>query len=215
VAGTVKADALMAGNTRLYPLPLGAIVMWAGTKEAIPNGFVLCDGTTTYNGKSVPDLTDRFIKGWVTDATGTTPASGNIGYTGGANTGTVNSGAHNHAGGGHTHQVNGGGHSHDVTISHSSFNDGNPTDPETPPATQIIIRGPNGSTLYTQPNTHDHTISTNHNHDATIVADNGSHHTQQGTGNHTHGGGSHNHTWDNEPEYYVLAFIIKVADTSN
>ena len=29
---------------------------------------------------------------------------------------------------------------------------------------------------------------------------------------HTHTGGEHSHQWDNEPTYYVLAFIIFVGN---
>jgi hypothetical protein len=39
-------------------LPLGAIVMWSGTADEIPESFALCDGT---NG--TPDLRSRFIFG--------------------------------------------------------------------------------------------------------------------------------------------------------
>lgn len=37
-------------------LPAGAIIMWSGDADNIPEGWVLCDGS-----KGTPDLTDRFI----------------------------------------------------------------------------------------------------------------------------------------------------------
>jgi hypothetical protein len=37
-------------------LPAGAIIMWSGDADSIPEGWVLCDGT-----RGTPDLTDRFI----------------------------------------------------------------------------------------------------------------------------------------------------------
>jgi microcystin-dependent protein len=39
-------------------MPVGAIVMWSGTKSTIPKGWVLCDG-----GNGTPDLRDRFVVG--------------------------------------------------------------------------------------------------------------------------------------------------------
>jgi len=74
--GAVKmtGDITVSGNGGLMiegaqmSLPVGAIMMWAGSKDEIPtNCWALCDGTATYelNGKkrTVPDLRDRFIVG--------------------------------------------------------------------------------------------------------------------------------------------------------
>jgi len=48
-------------------IPLGGIIMWAGTgtATAVPTGFTLCDGNggTAVNGITIPDLTDKFILG--------------------------------------------------------------------------------------------------------------------------------------------------------
>jgi hypothetical protein len=52
-------------------LPAGLIVMWAGLRENVPAGWLLCDGQ---NG--TPDLRDRFVKG--------VGAAGEAGGTGGA-----------------------------------------------------------------------------------------------------------------------------------
>lgn len=46
------------GTTEYYMVPKGAIIIWSGAIDKIPNGWVLCDGT---NG--TPNLTDRFILG--------------------------------------------------------------------------------------------------------------------------------------------------------
>ncbi len=40
------------------PVPMGAILMWSGSKDKIPLGWALCDGT-----KGTPDLRGRFIVG--------------------------------------------------------------------------------------------------------------------------------------------------------
>ena len=51
-------------------IPLGGIIMWAGTgtASAVPDGFTLCDGNVNnggaaINGITIPDLRDKFIVG--------------------------------------------------------------------------------------------------------------------------------------------------------
>ena len=66
-----------ASNLTNFPnIPTGAIILWSGASNAIPTGFVLCDGN---NG--TPDLRDRFIVG-----AGSTYSKGD---TGGANSVTL------------------------------------------------------------------------------------------------------------------------------
>jgi microcystin-dependent protein len=43
-------------------LPVGTVIMWAGTVAAIPAGWALCNGQVV-NGNTTPNLTDRFIVG--------------------------------------------------------------------------------------------------------------------------------------------------------
>lgn len=50
-------EALGSGLT-----PVGGIMMWSGSVATIPNGWALCDGTTS-NGQVTPDLRNRFIVG--------------------------------------------------------------------------------------------------------------------------------------------------------
>ena len=52
-------DAILDIKERVYNrLPVGAIVMWDGKKEDIPENWVLCDGT-----KFTPNLVDKFVLG--------------------------------------------------------------------------------------------------------------------------------------------------------
>lgn len=55
-----------------YPgfTPVGGIIMWSGADADIPTGWALCNGQTS-EGKTTPDLTDRFVIGKGTNATGT------------------------------------------------------------------------------------------------------------------------------------------------
>ena len=56
-------------------VPPGAVMMWSGAANAIPSGYVICDGTN-----STPDLRNRFVIG-----AGNTYA---VGSTGGGSTTT-------------------------------------------------------------------------------------------------------------------------------
>jgi len=81
-------------DAKKYLVPVGAIMMWAGTVLSIPSGWALCDGT-----RGTPDLRDRFIIGAGTTI-GNTYAVGN---TGGSADAIVVS---------HSHQVFDLGHKH-------------------------------------------------------------------------------------------------------
>ena len=60
-------------NTEYFMVPRGAIIIWSGTVNNIPTGWLLCDGN---NG--TPDLRARFVLGAVTE-TGTKYSAGNTG----------------------------------------------------------------------------------------------------------------------------------------
>ena len=53
IAELVKGDHLASLN---YSIPKGVIVMWSGSRDSIPNGWVLCDGSF-----GTPDLRDKFV----------------------------------------------------------------------------------------------------------------------------------------------------------
>jgi len=86
-------------------MPSGAIILWSGASNAIPTGFVLCDGTN-----STPDLRNRFVVG-----AGDTYA---VGATGGADSVTLTTSqipSHNHSATS-TSTVTDPGHSHTYRI---------------------------------------------------------------------------------------------------
>ena len=87
VNGTVKGHFIYKDGNRMYPVPHGVIVMWAGSLSDIPDGWQLCDGTN-----DTPDLTNKFIKGASLDG---------MNQSGGKNTGEVTDGAHDHTDGEH------------------------------------------------------------------------------------------------------------------
>lgn len=70
-------------------VPKGAIQMWSGAENAVPDGWAVCDGRTVTGYGVVPDLRDRFI-------VGVSPTKA-VGATGGsATTATDGSGDHTH-----------------------------------------------------------------------------------------------------------------------
>lgn len=71
--GTIKK---LTVNGMFDLLPKGVIVAWNGTKDNIPKGWALCDGSNN----DIPNLADRFILGW---------GDKNINNTGGNETATL------------------------------------------------------------------------------------------------------------------------------
>lgn len=58
-----QAQLNQLGTPNLFVQP-GMIVMWSGALNALPAGWLLCNGTGTIStGLSVPDLRDKFIGG--------------------------------------------------------------------------------------------------------------------------------------------------------
>ena len=88
------------GGLSTYAVPQGFIGLWSGAANAIPTGWVLCNGA---NG--TPDLRDRFVVG---------AGSGySVGNTGGSADATLVS--HSHTVNNHTHSFSGSSsHSHTV-----------------------------------------------------------------------------------------------------
>ena len=84
--------------TGIQGIPSGVIMLWSGASNAIPSGFVLCDGNN-----STPDLRDRFVVG--------AGNAYNVGDNGGSVTATdtVNVSV-SISGSGTTGQQNGGNH---------------------------------------------------------------------------------------------------------
>jgi hypothetical protein len=74
-------------------VPSGIISLWSGASNAIPTGYVLCDGTN-----NTPDLRNRFVIGaGSTYAVGATGGSANAIVVAHTHTGTTNTtGAHTH-----------------------------------------------------------------------------------------------------------------------
>jgi microcystin-dependent protein len=103
--GDVRASGLVIDATGVV-FPRGGIILWAGSTDNVPPGWVLCNG---HNG--TPDLRGRFVVGWHPDD----GDYNGIGRTGGASYVTLQAGqmpAHAHDGqtggaGSHQHWIEG------------------------------------------------------------------------------------------------------------
>ena len=126
-SGTISMARLPTLNT----VPSGAILIWSGAQNAIPSGYVICDGN---NG--TPNLYNRFIvaagSSYAVGATGgsanTTLATGNLpshSHSTPNHSHTVNN--HTHSTPNHSHGVNGHSHStpnHNHNMNAHSHNGG-------------------------------------------------------------------------------------------
>ena len=106
----LKADGSV-DSSAYHVFPVGGIILWSGAANAIPSGWILCDGQTrTINGSQVtpPDLRNTFVVG--------AGSTYNVGDTGGSANATLVS--HSHTINNHTHSFSGSG-SHDHSFSGS------------------------------------------------------------------------------------------------
>ena len=169
--------------------PSGGIIIWSGAANAIPGGWVLCNGSN-----NTPDLRNRFVVGhggnFAVNATG-----GSADATLVSHSHTVNNHTHsfsaNTSNNTHNHGINDPGHRHNVAYSNSDSGDGvieesgqgfNGYEPTETATTGITINN----------NTHNHSVSG----------------TTGGSAPGTNSQGS-SATNANLPPYYALCYIMK------
>jgi len=123
VTSTVTNDLITVGYVNHY-IPHGSVIMWYNSKNLIPYGWWLCDGSLAPDGVTTPNLSNRFILGATNEYSTTstialstqtfTVPTANITGTyvtsGGSATNTVP--AHTHVGTGTTFAVHDPGHQH-------------------------------------------------------------------------------------------------------
>jgi len=174
--------------TGIVGVPTGCILLWSGAANAIPSGFVLCNGSN-----STPDLRGKFVVGYHNSN-----GDYDVGDTGGAETVTLSEAqipSHNHSfSSSHTHGS--GSYSTNTTGSHShtwqrqdvGINNGYRPWPAS-----------NNDCKSTNVNT-----GSNGNHSHSITGTSGSG-TASGTTGNKGGGNAH----ENRPPYYALCYIMK------
>ena len=181
--------------------------MWSGASDAIPSGWLLCNGEN-----NTPDLRNRFIVG--------AGSSYSVGNTGGSDSVTLTteqipSHTHEHnlsaaSGGAHSHShsfsislsnlscSSAGKHTHNIAmgINDSMYGDY----PQL--ATTISSTG----VTTTSSGSHTHTISGSGTLSGSISSGGAHAHSISGSISNTGGGQSH----ENRPPYYALCFIMKI-----
>ena len=186
--------------TGVQGVPTGCILIWSGAANAIPSGFVLCDGSN-----STPDLRNKFVVGASNSSGDTTYPGVSPGATGGSADAVTVSHSHNHnlSGntnntGNHSHNISGnsnntGGHSHNRDKWGGNFGGSS--------GATVFRSDANGNRSTNNAGSHSHTISGNSNNT-------GAHsHNVSISGNVASNGVSG--TNKNLPPYYALCYIMK------
>ena len=135
--GTISATNIQGTLSAGGAIPSGGIILWSGAADAIPSGFVLCDGNN-----NTPDLRNRFVVG---------AGSGySVDATGGSADATLVS--HSHTINNHTHSISGttDDDTHNHTIQSSSSIGG---------GTRVTSQNSTGNTASTTNDTHSHSFS--------------------------------------------------------
>ena len=189
--------------------PTGGIILWSGAANAIPTGWVLCDGQN-----STPDLRNRFVVGagdsYAVDATGGSADATLVSHThGSGNLGTGNAGSHSHSGntnntGDHSHSGNTnntGSHAHrwGTDDSDGASGAGNPD----------ANGGQSWKAWTDDQGSHSHNVNTNNSgsHSHNINTNNTGDHSHNVSGDTASSGSSA--TGANLPPYYALCYIMK------
>jgi microcystin-dependent protein len=183
-----------------YAVPSGGIIIWSGAANAIPSGWVLCNGSN-----STPNLSGRFVVGY-----SASDGDYDVGDTGGnkeqtlstnqipshthgdGNYGTNNTGSHTH-GDGNYGTNNTGSHSH----SYNNAVTGTYNEPRN------LGVGTDGG-ANSSGNTNN---AGNHSHNVTGNSGSGGSHSHNVTGNSGSTGGGQ--LVDVRPPYYALCYIMK------
>jgi hypothetical protein len=181
---------LLDGKTADDFFPSGGIIIWSGAANAIPSGWLLCNGTS-----GTPDLRDRFVVGaGSTYAVGATGGQNSItsvpAHTHSVSGSTSTTGAHSHNGststaGSHIHNYNrGSGNNGNITqgtnLTGSSFTGFSAQ------AMGTMIAGGNHAHNFSTSNTGDHAHNVSGNTSSTGNA-----------------------SVDTRPPYYALCYIMK------
>ena len=184
------------GGLSTYAVPSGGIIIWSGAANAIPSGWVLCNGSN-----STPDLRGKFVVGY-----DNADSDFDVGDSGGSKDAVVVSHSHNHNLSGSTNNT--GNHSHNVsantnnTGSHSHNRDKWGGNFGGSSGATVFRSDANGNRSTGNAGAHSHNVSGNTNNTGAH-----SHNVSINSGSITANGVSG--TNRNLPPYYALCYIMK------
>ena len=195
-------------------IPSGGIIIWSGASNAIPTGWVLCDGQN-----STPDLRDRFVIGagsnYAVDATGGSADAIVVSHSHSSGSlQTNNTGDHGHSGntddsGNHTH--GGGNYITNTTGSHQHRWGTDDSDGAQGTGNPDANGGQSWKAWTDSQGDHYHNVNGNsqsegnHSHNINTNNDGSHQHNMNGdTGSQGSSG-----TGANLPPYYALCYIMK------
>jgi len=195
-------------------IPSGGIIIWSGASNAIPTGWVLCDGQN-----STPDLRDRFVIGagsnYAVDATGGSADAIVVSHSHSSGSlQTNNTGDHGHSGntddsGNHTH--GGGNYITNTTGSHQHRWGTDDSDGAQGTGNPDANGGQSWKAWTDSQGDHYHNVNGNSqsegNHDHNFNTNNSGSHQHTMNGNTGSQGSSG--TGANLPPYYALCYIMK------
>tara|TARA_Y100000361_G_scaffold146605_1_gene157210 strand:- start:7 stop:1515 length:1509 start_codon:yes stop_codon:yes gene_type:complete len=217
-SGIVSATSFSGDGSNLTnvggSIPSGGIIIWSGASNAIPTGWVLCDGQN-----STPDLRDRFVIGagnnYAVDATGGSADAIVVSHThGSGNLQTNNTGGHSHGGntndsGNHSH--GGGNYITNTTGSHQHRWGTDDSDGASGAGNPDANGGQSWKAWTDSQGDHYHNVNGNsqsegnHSHNINTNNDGSHQHNMNGdTGSQGSSG-----TGANLPPYYALCYIMK------
>ena len=204
-AGTIP-DARLSTSSLFVT---GMIILWSGASNAIPSGWVLCNGSN-----NTPDLRNRFVIG---AGSGASYSPGDTGGSSSILLGTANLPAHTHQLGGSVGNTNLGNHKHSFSGSANTNNQGSHSHTVTfaqDDDQDADVPFPSRATPFQTTNSSSHMSSNGgHTHSVSISGDTGN----KNLGNHNHSlpattgnqGGAMGQAYNHLPPYYALCYIMK------
>ena len=209
-AGTIP-DARLA-NSSLFVT--GMIIIWNGAQNAIPSGWVICDGNN-----NTPDLRNRFIVG---AGSGGSYSPGDTGGAASVTLSVAQMPSHSHSTNSHAHSFSGNTAYFDINHTHGfsgsnthnhSFKGVGGNDHNDSERNAVVMRN-DSNTMYTSHSgsgVQNATITISGNTGGTSANSNHRHSFSGTTGgeapNTNNDGGGQSH--ENRPPYYALCYIMK------
>ena len=162
------------------------IILWSGAADAIPSGFVLCDGNN-----NTPNLSGRFVVGY--DASN---GDYDVNDTGGSSSVTLS-----------TSQLP--SHNHSVSVSGTTSNKSLTGDITKISECYNVAGGATG--VFTKKGTGNSPVTGSSSNSPTAGVDFDASHSHDVTGNTGDQGGTMGQAFENLPPYFAIAYIMRTT----